>query len=503
MNATTYHKQTSYNRYNMSPHNLDWGNVPALYKNYPQLPCVALQPAKTSPDISLKQVFEINGSDDRQTAVNFENLSMILALAYGITARRRHGAQTYCYRSAPSAGALYPCEVYVAADSMAGLPAGLYNYHVKKSSLVRLRPGAWVQQIDDALTAPVGECPAVSFVIAGIFFRSAWKYRDRAFRYLLLDAGHLIENLVLALSALGYSYSVHYDFDDRSMERILGIDNEREVCLGCIHLYDRKEQQQRSSTVPRNEGPDATGTLAAASRVSAAEVAYRPIGDICDSGRTIRPVEIQDRGAGDVFENSTREWFPVRCAGLPAEGQDYVESVLQRRSRRNFVPCPIQTAHMMQLMEALCMTRDAAKDEGELYARCMTTGFAAVNIEGFDPGVYQLDKEKGEYGLIPGKSFSGHLVAKVCLGQEWLKNGAVHFVFMANLSDIDRYHGARGYRYAMLNAGRAGQRIYLTATAQGNGACGIGALYDDEAREMLGLNSDSALLYLVAVGRTR
>lgn len=211
MKAQDYHKATSYNRYRMSPHNLDWGNVPALYKNYPQLPCVALQPAKMSFDISLRQVFERNDSDDHQTAVNFENLSMALALAYGITARRRHGAQTYCYRSAPSAGALYPCEVYVAADSMAGLPAGLYNYHVKRSSLVQLRPGAWVKQIGDVLTGDVESPPEVSLLISGIFFRSAWKYRERAFRYLLLDAGHLIENLVMSLQALGYSLAVHYD----------------------------------------------------------------------------------------------------------------------------------------------------------------------------------------------------------------------------------------------------------------------------------------------------
>ena len=76
-------------------------------------------------------------------------------------------------------------------------------------------------------------------------------------------------------------------------------------------------------------------------------------------------------------------------------------------------------------------------------------------------------------------------------------------MFLANLPLIDRYLGARGYRYAMLNAGRAGQRIYLAATALGLGACGIGAIYDDEARQMLSLTDESALLYLVAAGVTK
>ena len=64
----------------------------------------------------------------------------------------------------------------------------------------------------------------------------------------------------------------------------------------------------------------------------------------------------------------------------------------------------------------------------------------------------------------------------------------------------DRTWGARGYRYAMLTAGRMGQRLYVAATAMGLGCCGIGALYDGEAAALLGLHGASKLLYLVAVG---
>jgi nitroreductase len=65
---------------------------------------------------------------------------------------------------------------------------------------------------------------------------------------------------------------------------------------------------------------------------------------------------------------------------------------------------------------------------------------------------------------------------------------------------LQRAWGPRGYRYAMMTAGRLGQRLYIAATAMGLGCCGIGALYDGEARELLGLNESSRLLYLVAVG---
>jgi nitroreductase len=74
---------------------------------------------------------------------------------------------------------------------------------------------------------------------------------------------------------------------------------------------------------------------------------------------------------------------------------------------------------------------------------------------------------------------------------------------MSNLAELDRHWGPRGYRYAMLTAGGIGQALYLGAAALGLGCCGIGALYDGEARGLLGLNADSALLYLVAVGAVK
>jgi SagB-type dehydrogenase family enzyme len=123
-------------------------------------------------------------------------------------------------------------------------------------------------------------------------------------------------------------------------------------------------------------------------------------------------------------------------------------------------------------------------------------------VEGFDPGFYLLDSESEKAGRI----FSGNIIEKmasVCLDQAWLKRAAVHFVFMSNLEILEKQFGARGYRYAMLTAGRLGHAVYLGATALGLGACGIGAIYDKEARQLLGLDDDSALLYLVAAGHTK
>ena len=71
---------------------------------------------------------------------------------------------------------------------------------------------------------------------------------------------------------------------------------------------------------------------------------------------------------------------------------------------------------------------------------------------------------------------------------------------MTDLAALDRTWGARGYRYAMIEAGRLGQQAYLAATALGWGACGIGAIYDREAADLLDLAADGALLYLIGTG---
>lgn len=503
MDAAAYHNLTGYSRYDMTPLHLDWGHVPLLQKAYPQLPSMPLKPPGALLKGSLREVLGGHMADNSpQPPFGLKDLSAILLLANGITARRRYGNQTQFFRSAPSAGALYPNEIYVASGNVEGLPPGLYNHQVMDATLVELRKGRLMQHVESALTMAYGGLPAASLLVTGIFFRSAWKYRDRAFRYVLLDAGHLVENLVLAANAHGYVYSVHYDFDDTAMEHLLGIDPKQEACLAVINLYERGEESLRAPKETPPDMPVLPETLIGAGCTSTAEVHYPAIQEVCAAGNTVPSVEARDVQVYPVGKDTSRAWFPLRGEDAWAEKQCFVDSVLRRRSRRNFVPVPMPASQAMHLMQSLCLGQGQAGDEGDAYGGCMTPGVAAVSIEAFDPGIYRLDTREMACGLVSGKP-SGGKVARVCLDQEWLKNGSLHFLFMANLSQIDCHLGTRGYRYAMLNAGRGGQRIYLTATALGLGACGIGALYDAEARQMLSLNADSALLYLVAVGITK
>ena len=192
-------------------------------------------------------------------------------------------------------------------------------------------------------------------------------------------------------------------------------------------------------------------------------------------------------------------WTRIQPPDPWPEEVNYPESVFHRRSRRNFVRQALKGACLNSLMQGLCASDNQTVKERSLHHESICTGFLCGNAEGFESGFYVLDTLSSSTAKIDSGSFIEPM-ARICLNQSWLANAAVHFVFMTNLDALDLIWGPRGYRYAMMAAGRLGERLYLMATAMGLGCCGIGAFYDMEAAEILGLKNASRLLYLVAVG---
>ena len=126
-------------------------------------------------------------------------------------------------------------------------------------------------------------------------------------------------------------------------------------------------------------------------------------------------------------------------------------------------------------------------------------GVLIGNVEDVTPGFYAVDVHNNKIGQIAGGDFCGRM-ARVALDQMWLANASCHFLFMVGFHEMEKFCGPRGYRCAMIQAGRMGQRLYLAATALRLGCCGIGAFYDKEAAQILGLEDGQWMVYLVGVG---
>ena len=496
--ASEYHRKTSYDRHDMKGHGLDWPNQPDVFKRYPGLKTVPLPEVTTWPQANLSLLICKRSQAEGATNVTFEKLARIIRLTHSLTARARMSETAFYYRSVASAGALYPFELYVAARGISGLDDGLYHQSIGLEGLTALRSGNMMPNVSEALGAGKDGSAVLAFFLTSIFFRSSWKYRDRAYRYHLLDTGHLAENLLLALRAQDLPPTLHYDFDDEKVNGLLGVDPCREVCLAVVCLWG---EEAGSREEPRRL--DAPGkALRDASRVSAREVDYALIRDVhTASSGVVAPTQDVPK----MLHSLGLKTEPGQQISRPhpwPEVMTYAEAVFKRRSRRNFVHTEFSFTRLAGLLALLRGTGHEPEDAPLFEKEALCVGFLSGNVQDLDPGLYVLDLEQGQMAL----SSQGLMIDKmahVCLDQAWLANCALHFVFLANLTLLDETWGPRGYRYAMLTAGRLGQRIYLAATAMGIGCCGIGAFYDDEAAKLLGLNEQTRLLYLVAAGPLR
>lgn len=193
------------------------------------------------------------------------------------------------------------------------------------------------------------------------------------------------------------------------------------------------------------------------------------------------------------------KWIRVDPLARWPEAMNYTKSVYRRRSRRNFMRKPMSRDSLAAMLESLSASLMGETGDLAGHQSCLCQGLLIGSTEGWASGFYLWDHSKASIGIVAHGSLMSRM-ARSCLDQTWLANAAVHFLFITNLHMIDELWGPRGYRYAMVTAGRLGERLYLTATAMGLACCGIGAFYDNEVAELLELNQESRLLYLVAVG---
>lgn len=163
--------------------------------------------------------------------ISMQELATILYHSYGI----REDSTDFPYRNVPSAGALYPLEIYVYANKVEGLKQGIYHYNIVDNGLELLTLG----DFNDYL---VKSCLGQRFVTQGgcvIFFttlfrRNMCKYGHRGLRYILLDAGHIAQNLILCSEALGIGTCPIGAFFDNEINSLLGVDGMEETTLYLI-----------------------------------------------------------------------------------------------------------------------------------------------------------------------------------------------------------------------------------------------------------------------------
>lgn len=166
---------------------------------------------------------------DPEALLPLADLAAVLARVYGVQGRHGHAeAETVVKKHHPSGGALHPLEAYVVAQRVDGLVQGLYHYHAQDRALQPLPPPPDLREFVRLCTGGqryFARAPAI-VVMAARFERSYWKYRRhaKAYRALLLEAGHASQNFYLAATELGHGAFVTAAVNESDIEQAFGLD---------------------------------------------------------------------------------------------------------------------------------------------------------------------------------------------------------------------------------------------------------------------------------------
>ena len=203
---------------------------PERWKTYPEVESVALPTAWPERGADLLAILQHRRSLRKFSAetISLAELALLLWASQGITGQ----AGSYFFRTAPSAGALYPVETYLAVQRVEGLAPGLYHFDVQGFRLERLSALPPGRKLAEACLGQgfLAQAP-VNFIWTAIFRRTMAKYGHRGMRYILLDAGHICQNLLLAAGFLDLGGCPVAAFFDDEVNALLGVDGQEESVL--------------------------------------------------------------------------------------------------------------------------------------------------------------------------------------------------------------------------------------------------------------------------------
>lgn len=199
-----------------------WESLP--YGGYPAEPLPAeLSPLKMPLEEAIRG--RVTARTVSSTKIPFRDVATMLEMAYGVTRDNEGTVFPRAFRTVPSGGALYPLEIYFHGARVEGLRAGLYHYDPTAREVRRLREGDLSRELSEAMVQQnLALDTAVQFFITAIFERSVFKYGDRGYRFVLLEAGHVAQNLNLAAVALGLGVVNVGGYFDRQIDDVLRLD---------------------------------------------------------------------------------------------------------------------------------------------------------------------------------------------------------------------------------------------------------------------------------------
>lgn len=416
-----YHLKTkhSYLSVRTNPNRLDWNNQPLVFKSY---------------------------NDFKKIPLNLDilNHSFLYYIA-GVSAKKVYPGVEYSLRVNPSAGALYPNEIYFQSRNNKHIEDGIYHFDIKSSSITLLKS---IKK--EGLEKYLGYKTNIDgfiFFISSLYYRSSWKYKNRAFRYCLLDSGHLLGSLEASCYIFNKEYKIKYDFNKQLFNKLFNFSNEEffQACIIVGKQTDIKSEEVKLIL------PKVDGTY------------------------FFEENEFIEKAYKDSCVIKEKKQQELSCV-FTYNKQIFKQIILKRRSIREFSKKAIKKEEFFQILEILKQPICSDCDE-KIDIYCVLN-----RVIGMPLGLYKDEKyiKEGDF-----KAKAGYL----CLEQSLGRDSAITFFLVSK---------DKNYQELYQKAGILGHRLYLASNYLGYGCSGIGAYYDDEVCEFL--EDNSMILYALAIG---
>lgn len=467
-------------------------------------------------------------------SVTMATLSRFLELSLAVSAWKQSGDMTWALRCNPSSGNLHPTEGYLLLGRGidARLSSGVYHYAPREHALEQR-----VAISDDAFSKLASSFPAGAFFfgLTSIYWREAWKYGERAFRYCQHDIGHAIGAARISAATLGWQMVLLEDVGDDQLQTLLGIggqgdsphaEGECPDCLAVVWPLDIPAQSYpaRALQIPLGLDPVHVNRIAempwrgTANRLSRdLPLAWDLIDDVHRS--TWKDVS-QDQSV--LLESEDR---PVPGESPMPGGQDVSTSVESAakiiRGRRSAVALDghteITADCLYHIMERVMPHSDRSPLGRPIpwdtirWDPCIHLALFVHRVEDLQPGLYCLVRDHGTLTVLksamdqeflwsapPGcptdlplfllqEGDTRRVAVQVSCHQDIAGDGAFSLGMIAEFEPRLRETGPWFYRRLFWEAGMLGQVLYLEAEAAGIRGTGIGCFFDDPLHQVLGL----------------
>jgi SagB-type dehydrogenase family enzyme len=498
--AQHYHQRTKYDPDTIASKNqgLDWGRQPSPYKEYKIGTSYDLKPYLKSKDLD---------NDNHW----WQRLSLFLLCSYGLTARMQTMGEPMYLRAAPSAGGLYPAEIYLVSRGSKLLPAGLYNYQVKDHTLIHFWASDVWQNVQVAcFNHPALAVADIALITTAVFNRSAWRYQDRAYRRIFLDTGHLLGNIELSGSMNGFRPYLIGSFIDRSIDEMLYLNTEEEGTVTVIPCIDLDVHVDTSIepfpiALPSKinleypDLPDGELLKYCHQMTEIAEFRQLPA-----NPNDVKAIELDDKYNFPFCLKVSTKSTPIDWRdNLPLAGLE--STILKRRSTRAYTGEELTLTELKAILDFTYHPEhygDQLLDPNPDYfdLSLIETFVAVSGVQGLEEGCYYYAPRAGELRQIRFKNFRQEL-HYLCLGQELGRDAGAVIFHTADLKTAVQKYGDRVYRYLHLDAGHLGQRLNLAAIRLDLGVSGIAGFFDDRVNDVLGIPEDEAVIYITTLGR--